>query len=408
MKGTDMKTIRRTSIVVAGRFLILILLSSLAGCLEEQGKEPPGSPDTQARDEGVPSGSGAAQSGDAKGWTPLHYAAWRGNTQEIDQLVAKGADVHAKTKAGDTALYWAVINQHKAAVVLLLSHGADVNARNSGGRTALHEAADNGDLEIAEILLDKDANVDAQSGLRYTPLHGAAYRNHADVAGLLARRGANVQLREHRGLTAFRIAAGRRHTDVVEVLLRYYEPYLKTDSFKNLKKMLVDQLVTAVEFGFSDRVKGMLDRNPDLIRARNDKGKTLIEIAVLNGKHSIVEVLIAKGVDVTKVRSGSWTLLHSATLRAHVRVAEVLIREGVDVNAQISTGDSALHFAITYIPTGASTLHGDYLAMPMVKLLVSKGSDVNMANTKGETPLQRANALRRKRIASFLREHGAK
>ena len=361
--------------------------------------------DAHARKEEAPSSHHAAQSGDERGWTRLHSAAFRGNTQEIGQLVANGADVLARTNDGDTALYWAVYKQQKGAVVLLLSSGADVNARNRGGDTALHAAAGNGNREIAETLLDYGANVDIQDEIGYTPLHSAAYRGHADVAALLCERGANVLLREHRGQTALLIATGRRHTDVFETLLRYYEPFMDVS---DLMGLTADRLVMAVEYGLSEIVEGMLDRNPELISTKNEDGRTLIEIAVREGKHSVVEVLISKGVDVAKVGPGGGTLLSIAAMRGHIRVAEVLIGAGVDVNARTAGGYTALHDAILCARPGVSVIHADYVAMPMVKLLVSKGSDVNATNNKGETPLQLANALKREKVASFLSEHGAK
>jgi ankyrin repeat protein len=41
------------------------------------------------------------------GWTPLHLAAARGHKEIVEQLIAKGADVNAKTINGITPLDYA-------------------------------------------------------------------------------------------------------------------------------------------------------------------------------------------------------------------------------------------------------------------------------------------------------------
>jgi ankyrin repeat protein len=41
---------------------------------------------------------------DFRGWTPLHYAAYRGHKEIAELLIAKGANVNAKNNVGDTPL----------------------------------------------------------------------------------------------------------------------------------------------------------------------------------------------------------------------------------------------------------------------------------------------------------------
>ena len=66
----------------------------------------------------------------------LHDAALEGDIEQVDRLIAQGADVNAKNNNGRMALYIASRNGHTETVNLLLSNGADVNAKgaNSGGK----------------------------------------------------------------------------------------------------------------------------------------------------------------------------------------------------------------------------------------------------------------------------------
>ena len=50
-------------------------------------------------------------------------------------LIAKGAEVNAKTESGWTPLHWAARNSAAEVAKLLIAKGAEVNAKSEGGRT---------------------------------------------------------------------------------------------------------------------------------------------------------------------------------------------------------------------------------------------------------------------------------
>ena len=85
---------------------------------------------------------------DDLGRTPLHYAAWRGQREMAELLIAKGADLNSKTDRGHTPLYLAVRKNQRTVVELLLASGADVNAGNQFGERPIHSAG----AQIAELL----------------------------------------------------------------------------------------------------------------------------------------------------------------------------------------------------------------------------------------------------------------
>src|SRR5437879_10311512 len=79
----------------------------------------------------------------AVGAAPIHEAAWNGNVELIDLLLARGADVNLRhADGGSTPLHYAVITNHVEAVRTLLKHGADLQAEYRSGATPLHLAAD--------------------------------------------------------------------------------------------------------------------------------------------------------------------------------------------------------------------------------------------------------------------------
>lgn len=53
---------------------------------------------------------------DNDGKTPLHKAAWRGNSTVVENLIEKGADVNSKDKNDKTPLYEAAWRNHLTVV----------------------------------------------------------------------------------------------------------------------------------------------------------------------------------------------------------------------------------------------------------------------------------------------------
>ena len=72
---------------------------------------------------------------DERGWTALHRAAKKGNVNEVERLLAAGANVDVRTAAwsagftrGSTPLVVATRSKHFDIMRLLLDRGADIDA----------------------------------------------------------------------------------------------------------------------------------------------------------------------------------------------------------------------------------------------------------------------------------------
>jgi ankyrin repeat protein len=79
-------------------------------------------------------------------------AAVEGETQKIQRLLKKGANIEATDSDGWTALMLATYNEHAPTCALLLEKGANIEAKDNIGRTALMIAARFGKTETAEFL----------------------------------------------------------------------------------------------------------------------------------------------------------------------------------------------------------------------------------------------------------------
>jgi ankyrin repeat protein len=163
--------------------------------------------------------------GDAKGMTPLMWAAWHGAVALVRVLLARGAQAGVKDARGATALMLAAERGHLEAVRVLVPE-ASPEERGE----ALRHAVGAGRHEVTAWLLDE-----AGAALEYggeqgkTPLTCAVLGGHSALADELLRRGADVaassshflplENRQDSGWQPLHYAADRRHALLVQQLL---------------------------------------------------------------------------------------------------------------------------------------------------------------------------------------------
>jgi ankyrin repeat protein len=127
------------------------------------------------------------------GRTPLNsFAATGGSDIEIPKiLLAAGADPNiesAKVDESTSALQYAAYTGNFELAEMLIAAHADVNHRNAFGWGALHQAVKNGRLEIAQLLIAHGADVNMTNNLGNTPFYYT--RNNAAMKQLLMAAGA--------------------------------------------------------------------------------------------------------------------------------------------------------------------------------------------------------------------------
>ena len=83
---------------------------------------------------------------------PLHSAVAGGDEGIVADLLARGADVHARQELGFTPLHNAAAEGNETIIRLLLERGADPKARSDSGKTAEEIAREKGLLEAADRL----------------------------------------------------------------------------------------------------------------------------------------------------------------------------------------------------------------------------------------------------------------
>jgi len=154
------------------------------------------------------------------GVMPIYLAATNGSAPVIARLLKAGASANAALPTGETALMAAARTGRPEAIETLLAKGADPNGRQaSKGQTALMWAAAEGHVEAARLLLDKGADLSARAASGFTPLMFAAREPSLDLVRMFVERGADVNASAEDGSTALLVATVRGHVPIATYLL---------------------------------------------------------------------------------------------------------------------------------------------------------------------------------------------
>jgi len=126
------------------------------------------------------------------------------------------------------------------------------------------------------------------------------------------------------------------------------------------------------------------------VNTQDVDGTTILMKAAGTTHVDIVKTLIELGADVNALGHDNYTALHAAALSGCVDIVRLLIDHGnrinptANVNSKTTSTDTPLHYAVSMLPFN----------LDIIKLLVAAGSDVNLVDAYGDTPLQSVLKLR--------------
>jgi ankyrin repeat protein len=155
------------------------------------------------------------------------------------------------------------------------------------------------------------------------------------------------------------------------------------------------RLWAAIKAGDAAAVKGLLDKTPQLVTARDKSGQSALHRAAAEGRPALVELLLTRGAAAETADYFHQTPLLLAAFAGHLAVVQVLVNSGVKVNPARPGKTTALHWAvIRWQPR-------------LAEFLVKHGARLNATDAGGRTPLHLAVAQNNPAAVAWLLKHGA-
>uniref|UniRef100_A0A8C5BQX0 Ankyrin repeat and SOCS box containing 2b n=1 Tax=Gadus morhua TaxID=8049 RepID=A0A8C5BQX0_GADMO len=270
------------------------------------------------------------------GWTPLHEAAFCGETEAVKMILkAYPASVDKRTLQEQTALLLASSAEHLACVRSLLEAGADPDICGKNKDTPLYIACERENADMADLLVQAGASVNQRCAQGWTALHQAVSRDNTALCDTLLAAGANLNPSNTHSITPLIVAAQQGRLRALGFLLgKGADVNVETCDG-------VTALHEASRHGHREAAAMLLERNAD---ANKPCGSGLLPLhtAAEHGHQEIVSLLVPV-TSRARLRGSGISPLHLAAHNNRLAAAAVLLRTGADVNAPLSRQRCAQH-----------------------------------------------------------------
>ncbi|KAF5317186.1 hypothetical protein D9611_003778 [Ephemerocybe angulata] len=330
---------------------------------------------------------------DGDEWTPLHWAVSNGHHTSVNILLKFGVNVDAVDSKGWTPLFWAAFRGHPDIAATLLENGCNHRVRDINGWTSLHWAITRRQVDIIKMLLEHHRQFVNRISFIKIPVKTLTVARAKDIISM--RDGHE---RRRRGATEvpLELAAETEDADIFELLLSDFD---QNDSEAELSKLKEETLnkwwpsrgfdppsaniwraLTKGEYHFGQQ--HYLDRPPE----GGSKWKSsMLHVAIKDNKLHVAEMLLELGADPTLAigHDRRRTALHVATFRKDTRFVELILKANPEtVLLKDKNNRTALMQAV---------MNG---FLPVAIVLLNHGSEVNLQDGGGNTPLILAAGLR--------------
>lgn len=305
-------------------------------------------------------GANPNQKEDEKGWTPLHWAIFKNNSDIIKILLEHHVNVNIQDNQGRTSLHLACQTGDDSIVAKVLSSGANVMIRDEQGRypedialskgylgiadmilkqqdkqisedeKLLLSAADSMDSSVVKELINRGVNVNCEATFsHHTPLHSVAWNGNCEIANMLIKAGAKIDARSGADVTPLYQAAKNFQLDMVKMLIRFGAD-VNVQTFDGTTPLHAPVCYTDVipiapenEMIACDIIEELVSKGGN-VNAKSKTGDTPLHEAAKAGYCKAAECLLKHGSDKSIKNSNGFTPRDLAKQRNHFELAKML------------------------------------------------------------------------------------
>ncbi|KAH9515107.1 hypothetical protein Btru_019246 [Bulinus truncatus] len=247
---------------------------------------------------------------DNRGWSPLHEAAFHGNTGCLEFLLRQpNVDPDWTTHAKETPLILAARQGQHDALNTLINARADIDFTTNEGYTPLWEAVSSGSFPCFRTLIKKEADVNARIYTGYSPLHLAAEKGLTHFVTLLLQHGAELDVYADHNLSPLFLAAHKGHTDCVKILIKFAKDRGVMHIVNAPASDNATPLMIAAQEGHAAIVAILLHYGADANVPADGDNAVALQYAVCNGHSRCVELLLPY-TDISVFERGDFDSMH--------------------------------------------------------------------------------------------------
>lgn len=299
---------------------------------------------------------------------------------------------------GRTLLHHAILCDNEEAVKVLLKCGAAIETPVMTTQQIdfrpIHMAARLGFSMILQTLIDSGSYVNSTTLSGETALMISVRYKQEECLRVLANAGADFGLVNMSGQSAASIARSRRwYIGFQQVLLNVIRSGTLPTS---TNKSVFSSLLFVAGSGDVLSLKAVTGGANIELDEQDDRGFSAVMIAAAEGHVDAFRLLVYAGADVKLCNKSGETAITLSKLSKNSDLFEkVMLEFALEKGNRISGGFYALHYAAR---------RGDSDA---VKLLASKGYDINASDGEGYTPLMLAAREGNGKMCKLLISNGA-
>ncbi len=285
----------------------------------------------------------------------------------LAMLYQLGIPINDDIVDGQTGLHLACKIGSMRATHFLLNQGADFDIPNRKGQKAIEIAAANHSVDqFWQMLVRMEPNIDEINDRGETLLNIAVKAGNLAHSMILISQGASLEIADQAGETPLHAAAKKGRLDIVGLLIGCGADYTKKTFFAEK---------TARELSVKPDIIELIDKYSGIKTTAHEK-ESLLHCAI---KAKIIEAVkvLCLGADVNQSIAGGKTALHIAVEVGSIPIIRILLSHGADIEAQDDLGQTPLWNACLVLRS-----------VLLTRILIRAGADMGHKNKSGQSILQ--------------------